>query len=291
MYDQILFPTDGSETAAEAFEYALSIASTHDATVHVLHVADSSVVSTTNVGGTVVDVLAEEGEQYVDELEERAEAAGVSVVTDVQQGGPADMIVEYADEYDIELIVMPTHGRDGLKRHLLGSVTERVVNTASLPVLTVTPSEGEEFVYPPSDLLLPTDGSRCAELALDEATVLGGATGAELHLLTVVETTTLGIDVRSTVASDKLEAEATEILDTAAATASESGIESVTTAVAYGRPYRELHTYVTENDIDLIVLGTRGETDFSRYVLGGVSTKVIRSAPVPVLLVPDQEQD
>ncbi|MFT4946015.1 MAG: nucleotide-binding universal stress UspA family protein [Natronomonas sp.] len=289
MYDQILFPTDGSETASVAFEYALSVASAHDATLHVLHVADSSVASTTTVGGEVVDVLEQEGEQFVDELRERAETAGVSVVTDVQQGGPADMITAYAEEYDIELIVMPTHGRSGLKRHLLGSVTERVLSTALTPVLTVTPSEGEEFVYPPSTLLFPTDGSRCAELALDEATGLVDATGATLHLLTVVETTALGIDVRSTVARDQLEAQATEILDGARATAEEAGIESVSTSVAYGRPYKEIHSYLTEEGIDLVVLGTRGETDFSKYVLGGVSDKLIRTAPVPVLVVPERD--
>lgn len=289
MYDQILFPTDGSETAATAFEYARSVASAHDATLHILHVADSTVTSTTRIGGDVVDVLEREGKEFVDELAERANSAGISAVTDVQQGGPAEMIVEYADEYDIELIVMPTHGRDGLKRHLLGSVTERVVNTASTPVLTVTPSEVEEFVYPPSTILLPTDGSRCAELALEEVTALADTTDAALHLLTVVETATLGIDVRSTVARDKLEERASELLDNATATAREAGVESIATSIAYGQPYKNIHSHITENDIDLVVMGTRGETDFSRYVLGSVSDKLIRTAPVPVLVVPERE--
>jgi nucleotide-binding universal stress UspA family protein len=289
MYDKILFPTDGSETASEAFEYALSVASAHGATVHVLHVADSTVVSTTNLGHDVVDVLEREGEQFVDELRERATDAGVSVVTDVQQGGPAAMIAEYADEYDIELIVMPTHGRSDLKRQLLGSVTERVLNTAPTPVLTVTPSEGERFVYPPSSLLLPTDGSQCAELALEEAIALAETTGAVIDLLTVVENTALGLDVRSSVARDELEAQATEILDSGKASAEEAGIESVTTLVASGRPYKEIHSYLTENDVDLVVLGTQGETDFSQYVLGGVSDKLVRAALVPVLVVPERE--
>jgi nucleotide-binding universal stress UspA family protein len=287
VYDRILFPTDGSETASEAFAYALSVASAHEATLHLLHVADSTVVSTTNLGHDVVDVLEREGEQFVDELRERAATAGVSVVTDVQQGGPAPMIVEYADEYDVELIVMPTHGRGDLKRQLLGSVTERVLSAAPTPVLTVTPSEGEGFVYPPSALLLPTDGSQCAELALRETVALADATGAAIDLLTVVESTLLGVDVRSSGARDKLEAQATEILDSAKATVEEAGIEPVTTLVASGRPYKEIHTYVTENDVDLIVLGTRGETDFSQYVLGGVSDKLVRAAPVPVLVIPN----
>ncbi|MEF8814198.1 MAG: universal stress protein [Halovenus sp.] len=291
MYDRVLFPTDGSETASAVFDYVLAVASTHDATVHGLHVADTTDVSDTRSGADVVDVLEQEGEDMVDEIATRAEEAGVSVVTDVHRGDPAGKIVEYADEHDIDLLVMPTHGRSGLERYLLGSVTERVVNTASSPVLTVTPSEGDEFVYPPQNLLLPTDGSRCARVALDQAVDIADVTDAMLHLLTVVETTTLGIDVRSTIVRDELEERATEILDSATEAAEGASVDAVTRSLAYGRPYREIHSYITDNDIDLVVLGTHGETDFSRYVLGGVSARLIRTSPVPVMLVPERGTD
>jgi nucleotide-binding universal stress UspA family protein len=52
-----------------------------------------------------------------------------------------------------------------------------------------------------------------------------------------------------------------------------------------------IRSYITDNDIDLVVLGVHGETDFSSYVLGGVSTKIIRTSPVPVLLVPEPEPE
>lgn len=291
MYDPLLFPTDGSETASAAFEYALQVASAHDATVHVLNVADTTEPSVTRIESDVVDVLEREGERIVDEMAARAAEMGVSVVTDVRQGKPAGTIVAYADAFDVDLVVMPTHGRSGLKRHLIGSVTERVVNTADCPILTVTPSEGDSFTYPPRTLLLPTDGSRCANLALDQATALANAVDASLHLLTVVEMTSLGIDVRSTAARDELEERATEILDDATESARAVSVESVSSSVAYGQPYREIHSYIGENDVDLVVLGTRGETDFSRYLLGGVSAKLIRTSPVPVLLVPELEPD
>lgn len=137
---------------------------------------------------------------------------------------------------------MPTHGRSGLQRYLLGSVTERVVETARVPILTVTPSEGDEFVYPPRTLL-PTDGSRCADLALEQAADIAQATGAELDLLTVVETASLGIDVRSTVVSDQLEDRATEILETARETAENASVEAVSSTTAHGEPYRDTVVY------------------------------------------------
>lgn len=289
MYDEILFPTDGSETASAAFDYAMAVASTHDATLYVLNVADTTELSVTRVEGDVVDVLEQEGASLVEEYADRAEEAGLSVVTDVYQGHPAETIVGYADEYSIDLIIMPTHGRSGLRRYLLGSVTERVVETASVPILTVTPSEGDEFVYPPRNLLFPTDGSRCADLALDRAADIARATDAKLHLLTVVETTSLGIDVRSTEVSEQLENRATEILDSATETAEKASVDEITSTTAYGRPYREIRSYLTDEDVNLVVLGTQGETDFSRYVLGGVSAKLIRTCPVPVLVVPDLE--
>lgn len=291
MHDRILFPTDGSEAASAAFDYALEVASAHDATVHVLNVADTTEPSVTRIEGDVVDVLEEEGERVVDEAAARAAEAGVSVVTAVHRGTPAGTIVEYADEFDVGLVVMPTHGRSGLRRHLLGSVTERVANTADRPVLTVTPSEGASFTYPPRTVLLPTDGSRCANLALDQAATLSNAVDSSLHLLTVVETTSPGIDIRSTVAGQRLEEQADEILDDAAERAGAASVDSVSRSLAYGRPYREIRSYITDNDVDIVVLGTHGETAFSRYALGGVSAKLIRTSPVPVLLVPEPETD
>lgn len=289
MYDQILFPTDGSDTARAAFDYALDVAATHDATVRVLYVADTTRTSATRISGDVVDVLEQEGIDIVDEAARRAEGRDVTVLTDVYQGEPGETIVEYADEFDVDLVAMATHGRSGLKRYLLGSVTERVVRTASVPVLTVTPSEHEDPTYPCEELLVPTDGSRCADLALAEAIDLAAATGARLHVLSVVETVNLGIDVRSTISTDSMSDRADEILESARERARSAGLDDVVTAVEYGRPYREIRTYAEDEDVDLAVLGTRGETDFSQYALGGVSAKLLRTAPVPLMLVRDQE--
>lgn len=141
MYDQILFPTDGSERSDAAFNHVLEIAADHGATVHILHVADTTRDSVTQISGDVVDVLEREGDRIVEEAANRAAERGVSTATEVHQGGVLESIVAYADEYGIDLIVMPTRGRTGLERTLLGSVTERVVRHASVPVLTIPKEE------------------------------------------------------------------------------------------------------------------------------------------------------
>lgn len=285
MYDRILFPADGSDVVAGVFEYALDVAAAHDATVTVLNVADTARDSVTQIEGEVVDVLEGEGEKIVAELAEQARARGVDCETDVRQGDPAATIADYTEAYDIDLVVMPTHGREGLDRLLLGSVTEKVVNTASVPVLVANPDTAREFAYPPKSVLAPTDGSRGAERALAEAIDIADGVGSALHLLHVVETASLGFDVRSVLSDAELAERGESVLDGPVSTAEEAGLDRVTSAVTLGQPYREILDYVDQQDIDLLTVGTQGTTNFSRYVLGSVTTKLVRTSPVPVLLV------
>ena len=138
MYGEILVPTDGSDTSRRAIEHAVDLASKYGARVHALYVVDSSVYGTLEAGAEmVVEALEEEGKLAVTAVEDAAEAAGVSVVTEVATGDAHDVILEYTADNDVDLVVMGTHGRTGIDRYLLGSVTERVVRTSDVPVLTV----------------------------------------------------------------------------------------------------------------------------------------------------------
>jgi nucleotide-binding universal stress UspA family protein len=291
MYNDILFPTDGSDPAESVLEYALDIASAHDATIHILNVADTSRDSLTRIQDTVVDVLEQEGQQIVDEAAGRARERGVSVVAEVLQGDPYKTIVEYSEQSAVNCIVMPTHGRRGIQRFLLGSVTERVINTASVPVIAVNPQQDRARTYPCQHLLVPTDGSRGAELAVTEGIKVAKATGATLHLLHVVETGILGPDARSMLKEGELPDRANDIMAEAAKTVESASLDAVTSAIEVGEASREIRSYMEANAIDLAILGTHGETDFSRYVMGGVSAKIVRTSPVPVMWVRDPESD
>jgi nucleotide-binding universal stress UspA family protein len=284
MYDRILLPTDGSEEAEAVADVAFDIAATHDASVHVLNVADTTRDSVTNVRGRIVDALVEEGERIVDAVEERARDRGVTVRTAVLQGDPSPTIVDYASEYDIDLVVMPTQGRRGLERVLLGSVTERVVSSASVPVLVCNPGSEFAFAYPSERVLVPIDGSDAADRGLSAGIDVAEATGATLHLLTVVETASLGPDVRSASTTERLTEAAEETLAAARTRAEDAGVDSVETAVRQGQPYRGIRSYIDDEDVDLAVLGTGEQSDFGRFLWGGVTAKLVRSSPVPVLM-------
>ncbi|MFB6107298.1 MAG: universal stress protein [Haloplanus sp.] len=290
MYDRLLFPTDGSDGAAGAFDHVLDVAAHHGATVYVLNVADTTRDSVTRIGDEVVDTLETEGERVVAEAAERARARGVETVTDVVQGDPSRTIVDYADDRGVDLVVMPTHGRRGLPRLLLGSTTERVVRRATVPVLTVRPDE-DLPEYPYRTVAVPTDGSECARAALGVGVDVAHATGAALHLLSVVDVTNLGVDVRTDVQSSALEERAHSVVEEAARYATDAGVGQVETAVEFGSSVGgTIRSYVEGHGIDLVVVGTHGRTGFERYVLGSVAAKLVRSSPVPVVRVRDTQE-
>ena len=137
MYDQILVPTDGSDGASAALDEAVDLAATFDATVHSLYVVDAAAVG--SEAGTVdlVESFEQMGEDAVDAAATRARDAGVDATGTVATGSPHRAILDYAADNGIDLVVIGTHGRTGLERSLLGSVTETVVRTAEMPVLTV----------------------------------------------------------------------------------------------------------------------------------------------------------
>ncbi len=286
MFGDLLFPTDGSDGAADAFEHVLDVAAAHDSTVHVLNVADTTRDSVTQIQGTVVDTLEQEGEQIVRDAADRAEQRGVSTVTDVRQGEPYGTIVDYADARDVDLVVMPTHGRRGLERLLLGSTTERVVRRSDVPVLTIRPDTADDLQHPYEDVLVPTDGSNCANQALAMGVDVATAENAAFHLLSVITVTSLGVDVRSDVQLSMLEESATDLLEDAAEFATDAGVEPVSKTIEHGSSIHEaILSYIDEHDVGLVVVGTHGRTGFDRYMLGSVTESLVRTSPIPVLTV------
>jgi nucleotide-binding universal stress UspA family protein len=106
-----------------------------------VYVIDTSLGVSLNTGEPLRSKLEQEGDAAISRIEERVTDAGVDVTGEKRAGNPPAAILEAARDEDVDLIVMGTHGRTGLDRYLLGSVTERVVRQAEVPVLTVSFSE------------------------------------------------------------------------------------------------------------------------------------------------------
>ncbi len=148
---KILFPTDFSDCAKTAQEYASALADQFQAELHVLNVLADVMMMMPEPGSALalpqnylVD-LKQEAEKALDRVLGDAAKAGAKIVRTLRMGNPSVEIVKYAEDANIDLIVVGTHGRGGLVQMLLGSVAEKVVRKAGCPVLTVRPA-GHQFV-------------------------------------------------------------------------------------------------------------------------------------------------
>lgn len=140
MYDSVLVATDGSSGTNETLAHATAIARDNDATLHGLYVVDRRLYLAADKDDQddVRQSLEEEGDVALDDIVVGGEESGLDVVTRMEEGIPHKTIIDYAEEADIDLVVMGTHGRTGRDRVAnLGSVTERVVQNAPVPVLVV----------------------------------------------------------------------------------------------------------------------------------------------------------
>ncbi len=152
--EQVLFPSDFSDLSLHGLRYARSFCEAFDARLHVLHVVDEACQywmamgpNTVPVGPPPDELVAISTEEMRKFVEEHLADVGFPLITDVQMGRPFMEIIRYARENDIDMIVLGTHGRGGLKHAIMGSVAERVVRKAPCPVLTIRHPE-HDFVMP-----------------------------------------------------------------------------------------------------------------------------------------------
>ncbi|MFC7132902.1 MULTISPECIES: universal stress protein [Salinibaculum] len=149
MFETVVIATDGSQSAQRAVRLALDFADRFDATVHALYVLDTGELdeSPADVRSDLEDALDAAGGEALSYVEEHAieTADQQDVVTGVRKGDPASEIIDYAEEYDADVIATGTRGRHGDHAFLLGSVAEAIVRRSPIPVLTVRQLSDEEM--------------------------------------------------------------------------------------------------------------------------------------------------
>lgn len=148
MYRRVLVPTDGSSTAERAVDHAISLASEFDAELHAVFVVDEGMIRSPLTEAAVdwdqvMTGIEDKGRGIAQAAADGAASRGVTAKGIVRRAETvAEGILEHAEESDVDLIVMGTHGRTGLKRVLLGSVAESVLRRTGVPVMMVPPGEG-----------------------------------------------------------------------------------------------------------------------------------------------------
>ncbi|UCC82744.1 MAG: universal stress protein [Gemmatimonadota bacterium] len=291
---KVLYPTDFSRCAGHALPYTLHLAETYRAELHLLHALVLHEADPGNLSHRLPDM-----EELYLALEEHADAqlkgaieahgrAGFTIKSaQVRAISAAGAILDYATENEIDLVVMGTHGRRGLRRLLLGSVAEEVVRLAPCPVLTVPEREDRASPSQIERIVVPVDFSVHAKLALAYAVQLSDAYGAQLHLLHVVDEVIYPDFYPPVIPSggsitDELRDQSLQRMKTLL-----SGFEGTDAAVHVraGRAAPEIADFAQDRDADLIVIASHGLTGISHVLLGSVTEQLVRRAPCPVFTV------
>ncbi len=294
---RILFPTDFSECAEGAFAHAAALASQYGAELHVLHVVIWPVMIPSYGldtlypafdDGRLVEQLKGAAEEQIQSYLGSPLTKGVRVFTEQVSGdAAAPAILAYADERDIDLIVMGTHGRRGIRKWMMGSVVQEVVRRSECPVFTVTARAAEETVPTVRRILAPVDFSEQAEPLVSYAKMLAEGYGAELDLLHVVAHVNLPLvyGVEAVYPGvDELMNRSTAAIRNLAETAGGPDVP-IRVHVVSGDPAQQILEFAESHDTGLIIIATHGFTGVERLLLGSVAEKVVRAASHPVFTV------
>jgi nucleotide-binding universal stress UspA family protein len=293
MYDRIVIAVDGSDEARRAAGRGLRLARAFDATVDVLSVVERGALRLTETA-TERERLRERGEEALEAVEGLASELGQPVTTRLVDGKPAVQITRFADEQDAGLVVVGRQGATGLGRRLLGGVTEQVLHRSDVPVLVVPGEDdggtGAEYTR----VLLTTDGSENAEVAVPHGVAVARRFDSTVDVLNVVDVQAAG----GAFGAGGLEREFLERLDARGREAVDSVAERieadapdlpVETAVerttSFDGAAAGIRAYVETNDVDLVVMGSHGRSGLGRQLLGSVASSVLRTVDVPVLVV------
>lgn len=298
---QVLVPVDGSKLALSAIPFAQALVG--DAGSIVLFQVVPPAEPVRSELGT--PIVSEEftGEWGVEtahkELDETAQSlrmhlpAGVSVRTIVAYGDPAGQILDAIGREKISSVVMTSHARGALGRAAFGSVADRVAHNANVPVVIIRPTDEVGVVGRPAfvrRIILPLDGSKLAAEAVPFAQNVATRLNIPISLLNVLDTVSTYVAAGALPmpqsALDEWWNEARDMLTPTANALDAAGI-TTRIEILQGAAFAAIANYAKPGD--LIVMTSHGRTGFRRWLLGSVAEKLVRSAPVPVCVVPARE--
>jgi nucleotide-binding universal stress UspA family protein len=279
---KILLATDGSEDAELAATTAVGLARNTASELHVVHTWRTG--PSVHFDALVRQEMEREAQGILDGQVKKIEGLGGSVAqARLSEGGASEEIVALAEEIGAGLIEVGSRGRGRIRRLLMGSVSDAVARHARCPVIVV---RWKPVVFP-AKILLATDGSEEATLALQTAADLSEKTGSELHVVHIGEVPLVYHPERHgyRIQYERDEKEARELLESQVA-----GIKAAAATVAQehlrmGKADEHIVVLAEELGADLIVMGSRGLGGVKRALMGSVSDSVVRHAHCPVLVV------
>ena len=294
-FKRIICATNFSDFSNRTVNHGLALAKEFDSKIYVCHVIDLSSVAIygefqLDPVGLQDRIMKDAGDQ-LEELIGKQHKAWEPLIT---VGHAADEISRIVEEKDIDLVITATRGRSGLKRLILGSVTERLMRTLTCPLLVIH-SPDKEFATTDDQevkiesILVGCDFSPDSAVAFEYGLSLAQEFQSELHLTHVIETS-IYQELHKTETHVKEEIQQ-EIHDRLLQKLQDMVPEEARnwckphTGLLDGRPYEEIVNYAEKQNIGMIVLGTRGHGLVKSLLIGSTTDRVVRRAPCPVLSV------
>jgi nucleotide-binding universal stress UspA family protein len=291
----IICTTDFSDVSNHAVPFGIALAKKMGAKLHLCHVIDLSSVAMYGEGFS--EPLEQERRimNYADEHLRRLigdQPVDWELVTAV--GHTADEIAHIAEEKNADLVVSATHGRSGIKRLVLGSVTERLMRILPCPLFVVRSPE-QDVLAPMNEvigfqrILVGCDFSPDSGLAFQYGLSLAQEFQSEVHLAHVIEPAVYKNLLR--LAIEEKEGYQKELRKKLREKLTAQVPEEVHNwctpkiILLAGQPHEELTKYAVVNEVDLIVLGVRGQSLVETMFVGSTTDRVVREAPCPVLSV------
>ena len=297
MYTRILIPLDGSKTAEKVLPYARFLAGQLKLPVELLAVVDIAEMATHIFadGARYLDTMIEDSvrnsEHYLRGI---ACTFPSGTKCTVEKGKAEQMIIERAAKDKATLVTMATHGRSGINRWLLGSVTEKVLRGATNPLLLIRATEeaktdGEATV---KSVVVPLDGSELAESVLPAVADLAKKLSLEVVLFRAYNIPYnayasaegyAAIDYEDLLAS--MREEAVSYLEKKVETVKKMGIEKVSYVAKEGFAADEIIIMGRKTPDNLIAMCTHGRSGVRRWMLGSVTETVVRHSGGPILVL------
>lgn len=303
----VLVATDFSEPAAVGVAWAARVARDRNAALHVVHVVSPPmpVADFTTPPLTLDREVHDAAERRLDALLAEPGLAGLDAHAVLRDGTPSIAVLDVAEEVSADLVVVGTRGLTGFRHLLLGSTAERIVQRATMPVLSVHPGDRRPEGGPRT-VLVPTDFSADAGAALTAASAslrlrldqegdqdgdegVGGTRVILLHVYHVpAEYSTYGPSAALYRLGDEMEKALMERLEALAEPLRRShgdGAMAVEVVAMPGIPSEIIVQQAEELGADLVAMGTHGRSGVAHLLLGSTAQRVVQHAPCPVLTV------
>lgn len=293
----ILCPVDFSPPSQHAFQYAMSLARQYDASLHLLHAVPPVTHEAVDPGSLTRNGILTHEEEMERQLQIRLAVLrheGLRATGAVLKGKVEDVLKREAQRPRIDLVVMGTHGYRGIKRWMLGSVTEQLLRHLDKPLLIITSKSNARMTLPNlKRVLITTDFSEGTQDAIRYGFSLAEEYQAEVALLHVVPQLPdswqrLNYQLASKDIA-KMTAQAKRALEELVPEEARLWC-TVAAEVRHGAPHQEIIHFIQSWAPDLLVMNIHGASFMDRAILGTTAERVIRPAACPVLAVPPLSQ-